>query len=76
MPVRALDQAGGAIRYGTLPSFQAIGPIHEQIHALGAELLELARAGKAEAASQRLPEIYTLRDSLLALLDRTSRAKE
>jgi len=68
-------RAGGAMRYGALPDFQAIDPVHERIHALGAELLELARTGRAEAARQRLPEVYALRDSLLGLLDKSLRAK-
>jgi diguanylate cyclase (GGDEF)-like protein/PAS domain S-box-containing protein len=63
-------KGSGAARYGGLAEFQAIDPIHEQAHALGAELLALARGGQAALARQRVPELYDVRDRLIDLIDR------
>ncbi len=60
---------GGASRYGSLPEFHAIGPIHQAVHALGAQMLELADEGKTQAARQHEAELYELRDQLLEQLD-------
>jgi len=58
----------GSARYGALPEFQAIAPLHERVHGLARELLALSRDGHGDAARQRLPELYATRDSLLQLL--------
>jgi len=55
----------GQIRYGTLPEFKVIDPVHQQVHELGGELHNLLRAGHADAARKRLPELFALRDELL-----------
>ncbi|MDD5387936.1 MAG: EAL domain-containing protein [Gallionellaceae bacterium] len=55
----------GQVRYGTLPEFIAIEPVHHQVHDLGDELLALLRADDREVARGRLPELFTLRDELL-----------
>ena len=60
---------GGAMRYGGLPEFKAIATVHEQVHALGSELLVLANAGEAQRALERLPELHGCRDRLVALLE-------
>ena len=59
----------GKGKYGELPEYRAIDPLHEDIHRLGAELLELCRNGRVTAAWARLPELYGLRDRLLAEID-------
>ncbi len=57
----------GSFRYGYLPEFAAIDPIHEQIHKLAKDLCSLARRGKKqkEEAQRRLPELYELRERLI-----------
>ncbi len=56
--------------YGHLAEFTALDPVHEQIHALASELLALAGNGGRRTALARLPELFTLRDRFLAMLDR------
>ncbi|MDO9227595.1 MAG: EAL domain-containing protein [Pseudomonadota bacterium] len=58
----------GQVRYGTLPEFTAIDPVHRQVHELGAELLKLLHVGKHDEARKRLPELFALRDELLGKL--------
>jgi len=52
-----------------LPEFRAVGPIHEQVHSLGTELLKLARSGQGDLALERLPDLYELRNRLLHQLE-------
>ena len=49
------------------PGFQALGPLHVQVHELAAELVGLTQAGQTDAAMARVTELYSLRDRLLAL---------
>ncbi len=58
----------GQVRYGTLPEFTVIDPVHQQVHELGGRLLNLLRAGKYGEARKRLPELFALRDELLGRL--------
>jgi hypothetical protein len=53
---------------GTHPVFQAINQIHQQVHALAVELLELWSRGRAPEALARLDELHKLRDALLEQL--------
>jgi diguanylate cyclase (GGDEF)-like protein/PAS domain S-box-containing protein len=59
----------GLVRYGQYPEFQALDPLHEAIHALATELIELAQRDRP-AALGRLPELYTQRDRFLAELEK------
>ncbi len=59
----------GKTRYSDLPEYRAIDPLHEEIHRLGGELLDLCRDGRVTAAWARLPELYGLRDRLLAEIE-------
>ncbi len=58
----------GAVRYGTLPEFLAIDPVHQRIHALGERLVSLLREGRQDEARRLLPELFSLRDDLLVKL--------
>jgi EAL domain-containing protein (putative c-di-GMP-specific phosphodiesterase class I) len=58
----------GRRRYGTQERFATAERLHQQAHALAAELLELQGAGAAEAACRRLPELHAARDALLDTL--------
>ena len=60
----------GSFRYGYMPEFAVIDPIHEQIHELAKDLCALARRGKKqkEEVAQRIPELYDLRDQLIAAM--------
>ncbi len=58
----------GQLLYGHLAAFAAIDPIHQQVHRLADELVTQLRAGQQAEASQRLPELFALRDELLAKL--------
>lgn len=60
----------GKKRYGALESFRALAPLHEEVHALGYELLALHQTGRVVEARRRLGELYDLRDELVSLLRR------
>jgi hypothetical protein len=60
-----LDTAGQA-RYGGLPAFEVLKPLHIKIHALAEAMCYLNAQGQTEAALQRLGELHALRDALLA----------
>ena len=50
-------QSSGMARYGKLPEFLAIAPLHERVHSLATELMDLGRSGKAKPARERLSEL-------------------
>jgi diguanylate cyclase (GGDEF)-like protein/PAS domain S-box-containing protein len=47
-------------------AIEALGPLHIEIHELASELIRLKQDGQMEVAIARLPELYRLRDRLLA----------
>ena len=61
--------ADGRARHGTQPAFQRIEPLHRQVHALSAELSDLKARGRSAEVLERLGELHTLRDELLAQLN-------
>ena len=64
----------GSSRYGHLPEFVAIGPLHETVHALGGELIALRTAGQLEPAQNRLGELRSRRNELISQLHALSAA--
>jgi hypothetical protein len=58
----------GWTRYGELPSFRDMAPLHERVHRLGRELLKLHADGRVHEARSRLHELHALRDQLLEQL--------
>ena len=58
----------GVARYGTQAAFQAIGPLHIQVHALVNALCAFHLPGQHPQALAQLDELHTLRDALLAAL--------
>ncbi len=64
----------GQQRHEAQPAFRAIGPLHEQVHALAHELCELHASGRAAQALERVPELHALRDALLGQLTALVRA--
>lgn len=61
--------SAGAIRYGHLPEFHALNPVHEQIHVKAAELIALAAQGEQDRALEQLDRLYDMRDQLLQVLE-------
>ena len=45
----------GAADFGPDPEFEALGPLHSYLHALGDEMIQLVRAGQHVQARARLP---------------------
>jgi hypothetical protein len=58
----------GLAQYGESIPFKAIQPIHQQIHKLASELLDLHAQGEHEVVMNRLTELHNLREDLLAQL--------
>jgi diguanylate cyclase (GGDEF)-like protein/PAS domain S-box-containing protein len=59
---------GGSARYGHLPTFQRIGPLHEQVHALAHEIWATHIAHSAAAhGGQRMALLNASRELSLAL---------
>jgi diguanylate cyclase (GGDEF)-like protein/PAS domain S-box-containing protein len=58
----------GSARYGDLPEFAAIAPIHERVHAIGTATMALSEQGRADEARRMLPELFHLRDGLVERL--------
>jgi diguanylate cyclase (GGDEF)-like protein/PAS domain S-box-containing protein len=58
----------GLARFGNLPGFQAIDPLHQRIHALAAELLALFQQGRQAEALQGCEALHTQTDALVAVL--------
>lgn len=63
----------GEARYGATSSFQQIEKLHLHAHALAEELLEYQAQGKSSNATERLPELHGVKDSLLSELKLLSR---
>lgn len=57
--------SSGFARYGSLPEFQELDPLHKKFHTVSTELINLVNEGNQADALNRLPELYTLRDLLL-----------
>ncbi|MDE3186154.1 MAG: EAL domain-containing protein [Acidobacteriota bacterium] len=54
---------------GRLSAFEQMNVLHQQMHALGAELVALKTQGQAEAALARLAELHELRGALFEKLN-------
>jgi hypothetical protein len=54
----------GLSRYAAMPSCQKIEPLHQHVHVLANELLQLAQTSPQQALA-RLNELHELRDSLI-----------
>ncbi len=58
----------GMSRHGAQPVFQTIELLHQQVHTLAVELLELQARGRNLEALAMLRELHGLRDALLEQL--------
>jgi len=56
------------IRKENRKAFEALAPLHIEIHSLASELISLKQDGQVASAMARLSELYSLRDCLLAKL--------
>jgi diguanylate cyclase (GGDEF)-like protein/PAS domain S-box-containing protein len=63
----------GLAHFGNLPGFQQIAPIHQRIHILAAELLNLYQRGRQSEALLGCDELHALTDALVAILRELSR---
>jgi diguanylate cyclase (GGDEF)-like protein/PAS domain S-box-containing protein len=59
----------GLSRYGALPTLTSIIELHQQVHTLGAEMLDLQNSGRNAQALQLMSQLETLRDKLLEQLE-------
>lgn len=58
----------GHSRYGEHPEFQTLVAMHDRVHVLGRELVELYASGRKIEVQSRLGELHVLRDELIARL--------
>jgi len=58
----------GRTRYSDHPYFAVVMDLHERVHAMGHELVDLHTHGQTTAARSRLKNLYHLRDELIAKL--------
>ena len=63
-----MDQGGRALLFGGQTD-HPVDQLHQQVHRLGAELLDLKRAGRHDEALARLPALQRLNDQLLDQLN-------
>jgi EAL domain-containing protein (putative c-di-GMP-specific phosphodiesterase class I) len=61
--------AAHSTAYALQPAFQLIEPLHQQVHNLVTQLLELQAKGRSPEALARLGEVHNLRDVLLEALN-------
>jgi EAL domain-containing protein (putative c-di-GMP-specific phosphodiesterase class I) len=59
----------GQDRYGHLPAFRVIDASHHQVHELASQLHAAHLAGELARVRTGIPELYALRDQMLAQLD-------
>jgi hypothetical protein len=55
----------GRSQYGHLRAFADIDPLHQRIHAMAHQMIELRDAGDAAAARQHAEEIHRLKDAIV-----------
>jgi diguanylate cyclase (GGDEF)-like protein/PAS domain S-box-containing protein len=55
----------GTIRYGHLPEFKALEPIHQDVHRLGPEIVELRARGEPEQARTEFRRLLLMKDRIL-----------
>ena len=60
-----LENFAGA---GRIPAIPEISAMHQQLHACGAEILDLKSSDQTSEAIERLPQLHRLRDQLLTEL--------
>ena len=59
----------GQNRYGDMPEFEAIRPVHLQVHALGDAIMQLHGVGKLEASDELCAQLLASKDQLFKLLE-------
>ena len=64
----------GKQQYGSMPEFQAIDTIHEEVHRLGREIVALKQAGRLDEAQAVVVELRLTRNRLIAALETLSKA--
>lgn len=58
----------GKVRYSTLKAYRDLEASHRDVHRIGAEIIELNRAGRSREAHERMRELLALKDLILEQL--------
>lgn len=66
----------GRERYGHLPVFDELEPIHAHVHEVGSEIIRLRDAGDVRAAEALCPKLQELKDQVLDKLAELQSAME
>jgi hypothetical protein len=64
----------GRLRYGHMPEYAEVEPIHDEVHRLGPEIVRLYNSGEIEAARAHVPDLLRLQDAIIARLATLQRA--
>jgi len=59
----------GLKRYGHLPSFEAIDPVHRRLHKTGDDIIQLYKGHHRQDAKAKCAELYEIENTLLLMLD-------
>ncbi|MBF0097443.1 MAG: nitrate- and nitrite sensing domain-containing protein [Magnetococcales bacterium] len=63
----------GERRFGTLPTFQALGRVHLQVHETARQLVELVQRGEVQQASNGMNRFNAIKDEMFQHLDQLYR---
>ena len=58
----------GQARYGHLPEFTSLEPIHAEVHRIGTQIIHLHSTGQQAAAQALCPTLLTLKNNIVNLL--------
>jgi len=62
-------QSDGLKRYGHLPSFNAINPVHQRLHNIGDSIIQLYKGDHRQEAKEKCAELHEIKGRLLSMLD-------
>jgi len=62
------QEGDGHRRYGDRPQFSEVVALHDRLHKLGREIIDLHVQGRGDVARAQLPDICGLRDEFMGKL--------
>ena len=59
----------GLRQYGHLSSFEAIDPVHQRLHSVGDQIIQLYKGHRKQEAKEKCAELHAIKNRLLTMLD-------